>query len=1106
MTLQSYSALRTDIATKINDNTSGDITPSEVRAILNDFTDVIPFYQYCFVADNTGATDVTSALHALLTSANGALVYIPPGKYKINNLDCNYSVNIWAQRGTVEFVFDIEKQCFNATTNMQNWLRTNAVQRTVNSITRGVAVDGFSFTSDLDIVSILVLDSVAGFKEGDKIQVFSNDFEPWGNSRYGEVIPVLKVDANTNTIYCQGQLEFHDYYATSIKVNKILEDRTFRISGVSFTSPLTTDWLRDAAVRSGNGGWAINLWGYGRVEISGCDFYRLWTGAVTTRFCQEVVFQNNYIHHLTNYKTAAPDVLLPNNPLATIVGQAYIYVNHPAHGFTNATKPHFGLTKGAGATSIGGISSSQIYDVGVDIDVIGPDAYRFATTTVATSTVGTVSGSVPNQSVSGGAGGADVSQDWFSGRLGYGINVYGASCRAIVMNNIMEGGRHLVTTGGYESSAAIVLADHFLYGTPTHLLIKGNISFACWGIAFDTHEQGSSIIFEDNVVINPSRGPHGGSYAAYGFQNRARNVTVRGYTQYGGTYGLRWASVKHKTSKNVMDNIVLRKLSRSDSGLGYGIVIDSVSALSSVDRPTYVIGSVSCIDVECPLGIGQSNTIKLGSLGARNYTGPGVELEAEVVFEADFINLSNDQGVTGTQGIYTNASSAGVVKVGRFVCQGLGTGSSGNEGVYLAAGVTGSFGHFEVTGGYYGLETANGAGLFTADKFIVKGAIDKGANIASNMNIGEVFIDGQGVSGDGIQTSTGCTQLTIRKGRIFGFTNAGLQLSNTVSLDFDDLKIVGPAAAGSYGIYTGASNVITGDRLVIDKCESGIRADTSSTLDVDYLKVSGATSVGVKGLTGAVFDISQFIGKDNTNDNLEGDGNVVFNIGYAYYNDGKSFLDAQKNTSATIGFLRADLKGSAAAANMDVIFMRADATLGASDVSIDVLSIRRDDVAGTPRYVFSEFDTGVTTPRKIFIGTIIEDNWNNVTPLLPFSDTATLFVWNDRKTNRRYGSGTPKTITASTSLSVSDLAIDINCNSSSAFTVTLPKEAIPGTEIRFFQEGTGQITIAVEAGATLVNRQNHTKTAGQSAVLTAWVKSNSNLQSATWVLSGDTAA
>lgn len=1102
MTVQSYASLRADIAAKINDNTAGDITPAEVRQLLTDFTDSIPFYQYMFIADNTGATDVTAALDALLTAANGALVYIPPGKYKVNELDCNYSVNIWAQRGTVEFVHNIEKQCFNAKTNMQTWLRNNAVQYTVSSLTKGIANDGQSYTADNEECSVLVLNSVAGLKEGDKIQVYSNDFEPWGNSRYGEVIPVFRADSGTNTVYCQGMLEWHDYYATSIKVNKVLDTRTFKIHGVSFTTPLSDDWLRDATIRNGDGGCSLNLWGFYNVSITHCDFYRLWTGTCFIRYCQNILFENNFVHHLVNYKTKAPDVALPSNPFATISGQKYIYVNHPSHGFSNTTKPHVGFTKGSSTSSIGGIPASEIYDIGVDIDVLGTNSYRFATTTTATSTVGTVVGST----VTGGAGGSDVVQDWFSGRLGYGVNIYGPSFGAVIQNNVFENCRHVVTTGAYESSSTIDNTKHYLYGCPTHMLVKGNISFSGWGIPFDTHEQGSGLIFEDNIVIHPNEGPHGGSYAGYGFHNRARNVTVRGYTQYGGSYGLRWDDTAHKNSTHVMENIVLRRIARQGSNIGNGIYIDPASTLASTDRSKYIIGSVVCVDVESPILIGASNTVKLGSLMARGYIGAGIDLGADVVFRAGTIDLSNEAGTTGTQGIKTVASSTGAVEVDRFICKGLGTGSTDNEGLLLASGVSAKFGHFEVEGGYYGVETSNGSGLFTASKFISRGAAGKGAYLASNATIEDIDIDGQGVAGDGIETLTGCSQLKVRRGRIYGYTNSGIQLSGSVNLEFDDVKMVGPSVVGSYGIYTGTSCTITGDRLVVSGCEMGVRADASSTFDVDYVKVSGATAVGIKGVTNSSFKMAQFIGKNNTNDNLEGDAGVTFTVGYVYINDGKSLIDAQKNTKASFGFVAADLKSAAAAATTALAYMRADGTLGGSEVSIDVLSIRRSGTNGIPQYVFSEQDTGVSNVRKVFVGSIIEDNWNDVTPLVPFSDTATLLAWNDKKTNRKFGSGVAKTVTATASLGAGDLARDVICNSASSMTITLPKEAIPGSEIVFLQEGAGQVTFAVEAGGTLVNRQSHTKTAGQNAVVRAWVKSNSNLQSATWVLSGDTAA
>jgi hypothetical protein len=74
-----------------------------------------------------------------------------------------------------------------------------------------------------------------------------------------------------------------------------------------------------------------------------------------------------------------------------------------------------------------------------------------------------------------------------------------------------------------------------------------------------------------------------------------------------------------------------------------------------------------------------------------------------------------------------------------------------------------------------------------------------------------------------------------------------------------------------------------------------------------------------------------------------------------------------------------------------------------------------------------------------------------------------------------------------------------------AIAVTLSNAAPAGTCLTYVQSGAGQITFAAEAGGTLVNRQGHTKTAGQNAAVSLYVRSNSGTD-AVWVLLGDTAA
>lgn len=73
-------------------------------------------------------------------------------------------------------------------------------------------------------------------------------------------------------------------------------------------------------------------------------------------------------------------------------------------------------------------------------------------------------------------------------------------------------------------------------------------------------------------------------------------------------------------------------------------------------------------------------------------------------------------------------------------------------------------------------------------------------------------------------------------------------------------------------------------------------------------------------------------------------------------------------------------------------------------------------------------------------------------------------------------------------------------------TVTLPAALPVGFNITFMQAGTGQIVFAAGAGASLVNRSGHTRTAGQHATVSLVVGANAGGTAAVWTLSGDTVA
>jgi hypothetical protein len=100
----------------------------------------------------------------------------------------------------------------------------------------------------------------------------------------------------------------------------------------------------------------------------------------------------------------------------------------------------------------------------------------------------------------------------------------------------------------------------------------------------------------------------------------------------------------------------------------------------------------------------------------------------------------------------------------------------------------------------------------------------------------------------------------------------------------------------------------------------------------------------------------------------------------------------------------------------------------------------------------------------------------------------------------RYTTGTSETITAADHDKLVSLA------NGSPISCVLSAAAPAGTIVRALQRDAGQVTFSAASGATLRNRQSHTKTAGEWAIVTLQVSINSGGSAAVWYLSGDTAA
>lgn len=96
--------------------------------------------------------------------------------------------------------------------------------------------------------------------------------------------------------------------------------------------------------------------------------------------------------------------------------------------------------------------------------------------------------------------------------------------------------------------------------------------------------------------------------------------------------------------------------------------------------------------------------------------------------------------------------------------------------------------------------------------------------------------------------------------------------------------------------------------------------------------------------------------------------------------------------------------------------------------------------------------------------------------------------------------GTSYTLTPEDSGSI------ICTTSASAVTITLPNSLPISFGCKVIQDAAGQVTFSAGSGATLHNRQGHTKTAGSRAQVELVVKTNTGGAAATYNLSGDTAA
>lgn len=164
-----------------------------------------------------------------------------------------------------------------------------------------------------------------------------------------------------------------------------------------------------------------------------------------------------------------------------------------------------------------------------------------------------------------------------------------------------------------------------------------------------------------------------------------------------------------------------------------------------------------------------------------------------------------------------------------------------------------------------------------------------------------------------------------------------------------------------------------------------------------------------------------------------------------------------------------------------------------------VYALQRDP--GTVTFVP---ESGATF-RNYLASTGTTRQWSIVTLRVSGNGTGTSAIWyltgdTEQSAEPRLATGTSESIDVDDNYRVVSLA------NTSPITCELSATAPSGTEVRVLQRDSGRVTFTPAAGATLRNRQSHTKTAGQWGLVTLEVVGNGTGTSAIWYLSGDTAA
>ena len=294
------------------------------------------------------------------------------------------------------------------------------------------------------------------------------------------------------------------------------------------------------------------------------------------------------------------------------------------------------------------------------------------------------------------------------------------------------------------------------------------------------------------------------------------------------------------------------------------------------------------------------------------------------------------------------------------------------------------------------------------------------------------------------------------------------------SVEFKDLYIDGTANLDAVDIDGGA----------ID----GAAIGANSAFTGAFTTVTASTSLDVTGSAGVILENDETITNSSdgtvlvtaTTTSLSGDLTVTGND--IVFGNSETISNSTNGTVA-ITATTTSISGDLTVTGNDITFGNSESISNTTDGTV-LINGEVSSGTGSAAGVFKsngDNDLTLKTGNSTTGSITMTDGANGDIAVAPNGTGETTFGGNPIS---NYSASTV-TITGATTLATSHNGKVLICNSGSNFSLTIPEDTLPaGFNIMIVQKGSGEVTLAAASGnVTINNRNSHTKTANQWAIM-----------------------